>query len=185
MKRIFAAIKVVPEEVISALYYSLFSQLKNERIKWVDLNNIHITLKFFGETPEELIPDITQLLKQISNRNTNFLIHFNKIGIFGSSYDPRVIWLGFDKNLKLENLGQEILSKMENLGFIRDRQNFVPHLTLGRIKYIQDKDAFNNAIRKQQQIKIPPRKIQEIHLIESILKPSGPEYISLESFKLK
>ncbi|MCD4698760.1 MAG: RNA 2',3'-cyclic phosphodiesterase [Bacteroidales bacterium] len=185
MKRIFAAIKITPDEGFMNIYYGLKNALKNEKIKWVDPHNIHITLKFFGETIEGLIPDISDSLKHIAANHSSFDIKFSKTGVFGSSYKPRVIWLGIEKNEILESLGQDILSNIGRLGFKHDRQNFVPHLTLGRIKYIENKRSFNEEIKKYSNAEMQKQIITKFHLIESKLKPSGPEYHTLYSYGLK
>ncbi|MFU8845056.1 MAG: 2'-5' RNA ligase family protein, partial [Bacteroidales bacterium] len=65
MKRLFAAIKVMPDEEFMRVFMTLKRDLKNEKIKWVDPENIHITLKFFGETPESKIPLINDVLSAV------------------------------------------------------------------------------------------------------------------------
>ncbi len=183
MKRLFAAIKVHPSETFLKVYYGLKTNLRNDKIKWVDLENIHITLKFFGETEEERIPQISEKLNEISKSHSNFSLNIKNVGIFGSSYKPRVIWLGIEKNEQLMELGSEILHGMDKIGFKQDRQNFVPHLTIGRVKFIDDKNRFQQVIDKYKSTDIQKQKVAGFILYESILKPQGPEYRVVESFK--
>ena len=122
MKRLFAAIKVNPDENFQEVYYKLRSKLKNEKIKWVDLNNAHITLKFFGETEESEIPLITEVLNQVASQTAPFILTISNIGIFGSYYKPKVIWFGLPENEVLLELGHKVLNRVEEVGFKRDRQ---------------------------------------------------------------
>ncbi len=185
MKRLFAAIKISPEQTFQQIYWNLRGQLKNEKIKWVDLQNIHITLKFFGETPDSRIPDIVHVLDEIQQKFQPFNITLNGVGIFGSSYKPRVIWFGIKENKALMDLGLNVLESADNIGFERDRQNFRPHLTIGRIKYIEDKRSLNKVIEPYRDLKIQESEVTEMHLYESILQPSGPVYKVIQSFSLQ
>ena len=184
MKRIFAAIKINPNEELTKAFYLLKSKLSNEKIKWVELHNLHITLKFFGETDEDLIPKICEHLTICAQSNKIFSFQLKNIGVFGSSYKPRVIWVGIENNNLLKKFGLEVLSEMDKIGFKIDRQNFVPHLTLGRIKFIEDKAIFNKTIGKFSDQLFQQYEVSQFYLIESILKPTGPEYKSLSSFNL-
>lgn len=185
MKRLFAAIKIHPSTGFIRIYTELQNALRIHSIKWVDVNSIHITLKFFGETGEERIPVITNALKKCASGNSLFEIRLRNAGIFGSSYNPRVIWFGIDKNPALEKLAGDVLEAMDHIGFERDRQNFVPHLTVGRIKNIKDKKNFQQIIQKYRSADIQAETVESFHLYESILRQQGPEYKVLESFVLK
>ena len=73
---------------------------------------------------------------------------------------------------------------MAAIGFERDRQNFVPHLTIGRIKNVDDKKFFNQIIEKYATADIQKGNVTEIYLYESILRKEGPIYNVVKSFKL-
>lgn len=184
MKRIFTAIKVHPGEGFLQVFEDLKNNCSHDRITWVDPKNIHITLKFFGETEEERIPAISSLLLDIVGKHNPFELQLKGTGVFGSSYKPRVVWIGIDKNPTLISLGQEVMDSMESLGFKKDRQNFVPHLTLGRIKHIDDKHRFFELIGKYKNSAITSENINELHLIESRLTPKGPLYTVLERYEM-
>ena len=183
MKRLFAAIKIKPEENFHEIYHKLKKQLHHEQIKWVDLQNMHITLKFFGETPEEKIPEIVSVLEKIKLQTIAFSIQVNNVGIFGSSYKPRVIWFGIEQCDKLLRLGLNTLKEVEMIGFERDRQNFRSHLTIGRIKNIDNKKRFNEVIHAYKDAEIQSCEVDEMHLYESILLPLGPNYRVIKSFQ--
>ncbi len=91
MKRIFAAIKINPNDKSLQIYNELKSACRNDKINWVDPHNLHITLKFFGETEENKIADIVSALLEIAKHHTGFSFYLKDVGIFGSHYKPRVI----------------------------------------------------------------------------------------------
>jgi len=184
MKRLFAAIKIHPTAKYISLFNEITSSLRHERIKWVEPENMHLTLKFFGETDEKRIPAIWQALKLAAAENQPFRIKISDTGIFGSRYDPRVVWFGIEHQLMLEKLANSVLTELEKNGWERDRQNFVPHLTIGRIKEIQDKTLFQQIIGKHKRIEIQDEKVTEIILYQSILRREGPLYIKEAAFEL-
>jgi 2'-5' RNA ligase len=182
MKRLFVAIKVNPDEKFLAQFRILKSSLMHERIKWVEDHNIHITLKFFGETEEAKIPRISAVLRSIASQTKPFSFLLKHLGIFGSSYEPRVIWIGIEPYQELEILMRRIRDQLKPLGFDLDRQNLVPHLTLGRVKSLKDKQLFNRSIERFNSISSEKLKTGSFILFESILKKEGPIYRSLDTF---
>lgn len=184
MKRLFAAVKIHPSPEFLKTYNSLKSGLHFTRITWVNPENIHVTLKFFGETEETRIPDISKVLHDVAKRHQPFTSELVNVGIFGSSYDPKVIWFGMEKAEPLKALGADVLKAVESIGWEHDRQNFVPHLTIGRIKNIPDKHLFQTIIDVYKKTRMQEVRVNEFHLYESILTREGPIYKVLETFKL-
>ena len=184
MKRLFVAVKIHPSAEFLKTYNSLKMGLKFSRITWVNPENIHITLKFFGETEEKWIPDISRVLKDVAARHNSFTCELVNVGIFGSSYSPKVIWFGIDRSEPLKKLGIDILQSVEAIGWEPDRQNFVPHLTIGRVKEVPDKHLFQRIIAEHKKTWMQEVSVQEFYLYESILNLQGPVYKVIESYKL-
>ncbi len=184
MKRLFTAIKVTPSEEFLGIYFRLKKSLHQDKIKWVDIDNIHITLKFFGETPVEKINDICDALENSVYDHEPFELSLRDVGIFGSSYKPRVIWLGIDESEELQGLAMDMKHELQLIGYEPDRQNFVPHLTIARIKYIENKKFFQKVIDENKSGFIQKIPVEEIVLFESILHRTGPEYVVVERFIL-
>jgi len=184
MKRLFAAIKVQPSDEFTRVYFNLRKELSYEKIKWVNPDNVHITLKFFGETPEEKIPAINKSLTAASLGVGPFSIRIENTGIFGSSYRPKVIWFGIEDGGAISGLAGNIFEELEKAGWENDRQNFVPHLTIARIKHLKDKNRFQKVIGGFRGRFIQESEINSFHLFESILHQDGPEYRVVETFDL-
>ena len=184
MKRLFAAIKIEPSAEFTRLATLLSQELKHDRINWVELKNIHLTLKFFGETDENQIPAIRKALGNAASQCQPFTLQISRTGIFGSRYEPRVIWFGLDASAPMNELARLSMQELSKAGWEADRQNFVPHLTIGRIKEIRDKQLFQQVIDKYRNTRIQDQPVGEIILYESILMPQGPTYIKLATFPL-
>ena len=184
MKRLFAAIKIIPDEQFLKLYWSLRNSLKHEKIKWVEEENLHLTLKFFGETFDEKIDLICEVLDNFVIDCEPFELQLENVGIFGSSYNPKVIWFGINQFSELQFLHQTITENLKTIGYYPDRQNFVPHLTVARIRKLNDKKLFQKIIDKHKTGLIQKIKIKKLYLFESILLPEGPIYNVIEEYSL-
>ena len=170
----------LPEEILDYLY-EIQNNLKknlNGKINWVAKSKIHITLKFIGNVNESQIKLIKERLNRIDFKK--FKISLDKIGIFPNEEFIRVIWVGLNNDKKIINLQQKIDSDLIDI-FNKD-QEFNAHLTLGRVKSIQDKNEFI----KNLKIKIENKEfeINEFCLVKSELNKEGPKYEILEKFKL-
>ena len=184
MKRLFTAIKFHPTDELLEVFRFLKNNLREEKIKWVEEHNLHLTLKFFGETEEEKIPAIRRAMKTAADRSAGFGLELKGTGIFGSSYNPRVIWFGIEPNPDLQLLYMNLREELEKLGYVPDSQNFVPHLTIGRIKFIKNKRFFQDVIDRYKEDFIQREKVRELYLFESQLRPEGPVYKVIENFVL-
>jgi len=185
MKRLFIALPIHPDPQLIQLVASLKSDLRYDSINWVNITHLHLTLKFVGATKEETIPTIKQAMQRATDGIRPFNMAFDKLGVFGSSYNPRVIWIGLHHpNAMLNQLADKVLNEMDAIGFKRDRQNFVSHLTLGRIREIVDKPFFQQTLQRQPQVVFQQTEVYKIVLIESILNREGPSYIALEVVNL-
>ncbi len=185
MKRLFAAIKIKPKVEFLEIFQGLKQDLKHEKIKWVESYNLHLTLKFFGETDEERIPEIIAALKASVNEHQHFSFDISKIGIFGSSYNPKVVWAGLTETDSLIKLEASVKCSLEGVGYVSDRQNFVPHLTLGRIKNLKDKDLFQDIISNYKEKYFQEVSVKKVYLFESTITKTGPVYTIIEEFNLK
>ena len=101
MKRLFIAIRIPSDEKFTTACRAIRrSSTKLDKINWIDLENIHMTLKFLGDTKEDVIPAIEQKIEELTKPMASFDICLNRIGAFGSRYQPRIIWVGSDDKIK-------------------------------------------------------------------------------------
>jgi RNA 2',3'-cyclic 3'-phosphodiesterase len=185
-KRLFTAIKLHPDNNLIEAFNSLKKSLNHESINWDILDKFHLTLKFFGDTDIEKIPRIIGILNDICKTFENFPISVEKCGVFDNFFrNPRVIWIGIKQNEQLLKLYDKINSGLVELDFAKEKRLFKPHLTIGRIKSIRNKELFKESIEKYANLSFHTEIINSFILYESILKPQGAEYKIIEQFTLK
>ena len=184
MKRVFLAIQFKDNLFLSQYINNIQSSLIAENIKWIEAKNMHLTLHFFGKIDNNLIGKVILELKNTLKRQKKFSIIFNKLGIFGSKYKPRVLWLGMENTKELVQLVTKIDQSLENIGIFSDRQNFVPHLSMGRIKQLNSKKYFQSVLDKHQNFNSGEIVVDRIFLYESILHKDGATYRVLKEFAL-
>lgn len=185
MKRIFIALKIEGGETLLKMISLLKSQLSGERIGWTSSENIHITLSFLGDTEEKLIKDINSMLKKKCEGTGRFELVIKGSGVFRNVNDPRIIWIGIEPSEKLLSLNGVIMKGLTELGIKIEDRPFKPHLTIGRIKRLNDKMTLKALIDKYQNSAIQKSVINEVILYESILLQSGPVYKPLAKFTLE
>lgn len=180
--RLFVAIKIEPQELFSTTYNFLRQALDFNIIKWVDPEHIHLTLKFIGNTNPDEVPRIQEALTIACSGIQPFELNIAKTGIFGSHYNPKVIWFGIEPHEVLQQLAREVSANLETAGFLGDRQNFVPHLTIGRIREIRDKKYFQQLMGRFHEVEIQKQMVTGFNLYESQLFREGPVYNVIESY---
>jgi len=181
-KRLFAAVKIHPSDEFLEIYNQIKTSLRHERITWVNPAAMHLTIKFFGETAVNQIPAISECLKQAVKDVRRFDLEVKNTGMFGSRYEPRVIWFGIEDGNAMQELFRSVSTQLKSIGIMPDRQNFVPHLTIARIKEIRNKQIFQLVLEQYRTHESGKENIKELILYESILQREGPIYKPLEIF---
>ena len=187
MKRTFLAIPIHGGTEFPALTQRLQRNLEHERrnINWCKTDQVHLTLKFVGDTPDQDVPKIIEACQQVAKRHQPFMMDFNRTGIFGSNHSPRVLWLGMkDEPKALYELEEDVLDAFDGIGYLRNRQNFVPHLTVCRIKTLVDKPFFQQVIQGIEQKTYLHADVKEIVYFQSFLQPTGAFYKTLKRIPL-
>lgn len=185
MKRLFIAIPLTPDTAFIQWMEVLKKKLHYEAINMAKPENLHLTLKFLGETPESKIPQILSAIQNGTPDHGAIHLQLDTLGLFGSRYDPRVIWLGSStKCSELQLLTDSIFTQLDSIGYKRDRQNFVPHITIARIKKLHEKKIFQQVISSSPPLPIQQMDAEQFFLFESTLQKSGPFYTIQHCFQL-
>jgi 2'-5' RNA ligase len=175
--RLFIAIEI-PEEVKEYIV-KIQKDIDDtaNKIRFADKNQIHLTLKFLGEVQPDKADVIKEELKRISFNP--FSVQLDKIGVFPDEGYIRVIWVGLKPEEPILELQKDIDEALEKS--FKKEKNFKAHITLARVKYIEDKENF---INKLKNIEIENKKIEvnNFKLVKSTLTPEGPVYENLMVF---
>lgn len=171
--RLFISIEI-PQEIKKEIE-KIQNCLPEFQGKKTEFENLHLTLKFLGEVSENKLNEIKSALSQV--KCSSFETKIYQLGFFSPS-QIRIIWLSMSN---CEILQKEIDEKLSNI-FSKEKR-FMSHLTIARIKEVENKKRFIELINK---INIPEMRFQINHfnLMQSYLKSSGPEYKILEKFNL-
>ena len=186
-KRLFIAVPFRFDAAFAQKFALLRScTCRLDRANWVDPSLFHLTLKFLGETGVERIPDICRAVEEAVRGLSPFEFVLDKVGVFGSRYQPRVLWLGPGETpAEMLALQQRVERQLVRAGFPRNIGNFVCHLTLARINYIDSKPFFWGQLERHAGLFSETVGVREVILYESLLqKGRAPRYVALEKFAL-
>jgi 2'-5' RNA ligase len=147
------------------------------RVKWVRPQNIHLTLKFLGNTATADTDKITAAMALAARNCPVVSLAAKGIGVFPNVRRPRVIWAGLNGQLEiLSNLQQTLDAHLADLGFPRETRAFKSHLTLGRVKGKIASARIKAAIDKLKEFESGSFEINQVILFKSELRPSGAVY---------
>lgn len=183
-KRIFAAVKIHPGTEFLRIYNSIKRELSGERITWVNPDVMHLTIRFFGEIPEEEIAEIAESLTDAAIRSTSVNMEIKGVGFFGRIREPRVIWFGIEHAGTLLALEQQVRKNLMAIGYHPEKEVFKPHLTIGRVKQPVNPDIFSKVMEQFKNSMIQQVTLSELILYESILNTRGPQYVALKKMVL-
>lgn len=185
MKRLFIAVPVQPSPALISLTTYLKNVLKDEKINWVDLQNMHFTLQFLGDTPENLIPAIARETGKVSETFRQASGKLKGLGYFSKNRIPSVLYTHLENMPELNQMATGIRKALEVAGITADSKEFRAHLTLGRIRLLNDRRHFIQTVEHLKDLMIQEVSASEIILYESQLRSAGPVYRKLASFSLK
>lgn len=184
--RTFIAIEI-PAEIQNKIG-ELQNSLKKigGRVSWTKPGNIHLTLKFLGDTDEKIIDEIATELQQIVKDRASFKININGAGVFPNFKRPRVIWVGArSEGKQLQELAAKVQDCMENFGFEKERRRFSAHLTLGRVKDTKGIEAVMEQLKSYENFEMGSFDVKQFYLIKSELHSAGAIYTPLKKIILK
>lgn len=184
--RVFIAIELSDE--IKDTLARIQSHLKyaGADIKWVEKNNIHLTLKFLGEIDEKKREKVEAALDEAVKSVRPFEISLKDIGAFPKIEFLRVIWAGLDKGAKESaEAAAKIDEALSKIGFDKETRPFAAHLTIGRVRSPKNKDALKEKIDSlsKQFTANSSQYINSINLFQSTLTPTGSIYTKLHESK--
>ncbi len=186
--RAFIAIEL-PEEVKVQLR-QLQERLKvgkEEAVKWVEPEGIHLTLKFLGNVAWEKVEEISRAASYVAGKVRPFVLWPEGLGAFPNLRIPRVVWVGVSGDLEvllaLQKQLEQVLSK---LGFEKEKA-FSPHLTLGRVREKAPhriRELLGSEISELEVPEMTHFKVTSLSLMRSMLTPGGARYTRLSSLAL-
>ena len=190
--RIFIAINL-PENIKRKLFDhqekidEMFAFADSSPVRWTKKENLHITLFFLGYVADQEILDVCRIVKEAAQKNEPFSLNLNKISYGPPGKKPRMIWVAGEKSKELGKLQRDLecsLLQRKISVTAKESRPYSTHITLGRLKQWQFKN-----IEPEERPEISEDislnfEVQSIEIMESKLKPAGPDYLILESMEL-
>jgi len=188
--RAFIAVEI-PHEIHKAIENKtapLRATLGNSLIRWVPTSNMHLTLKFLGDTSPTNVEMLAQILSAEAGQHPAFKIQFRGLGVFPNPKRPRVIWIGIQAPEELAALQHGIKSAAAKLGYPPEERPYSPHLTIGRVKQgpnSGDMQKIRTALEGTKVGELGTAPVNAVHLFKSDLKPTGAVYTCLHTASLR
>ncbi|MBW1847267.1 MAG: RNA 2',3'-cyclic phosphodiesterase, partial [Deltaproteobacteria bacterium] len=155
------------------------------KVKWVQPENMHLTLKFLGGIHKDAKEKIEDVISDAAKNYGPMQFSVRGMGVFPGVKRPRVVWCGLKGDTaSLVHLQGQLDEKLIDLGFSKEKRPFKGHLTLGRVKGSISPEKIIDAMKEISGFGSKPFKVEAITLFSSDLKPSGAVYTRLKSISL-
>jgi len=188
--RAFIAVNLSPEilERIEQVSLDLQTRMKDVPVRWVPVENIHLTLKFLGNVSTANLEILKDILGKVVSSHSECDISVGGIGAFPKPHNPRVIWVGMEVPQELVTLQHNIEIETARLGYSREHRPFSPHLSFGRVSRnasAQDVHAIAEVLENYKVGFLGATRLKSVYLYRSDLKPDGAVYTPIYSAPLE
>jgi 2'-5' RNA ligase len=170
MIRLFAAVPV-PDEIAQGL---VRRQQGLDGARWRSVDQMHLTLRFFGEIREDVARDLDAELAGVDGGGAFDLV-LEGVGAFGEGRDIHAIWAGVAENPALKRLAKACETAARRAGLKPDTRQYRPHVTLAYLRHA-DPDRVAAWIQANNLLKSPPIRVDRFGLYSSFLAGEGAHY---------
>ena len=161
------------------------ADIKRGDAKWVNPENIHLTLKFLGQIRDEQIVDVCKITGDVVSRHKAFELDVESVGRFGGR-SARVLWVGTGQNCeKMLQLQQDLEQHLDLAGWPREARKFSGHLTLCRIRNARAGMKLAQLAKAYKEYKLGTMPVDSVLVYQSQLTPQGPIYTVLGKYGLQ
>jgi len=158
--------------------------VSDAKLKLVNLDQLHLTLKFLGDTREELLPHIVNVMKESVHGIEPFKVRLIGTGAFPSKSYMRVIWVGLEDGGTIKQIARKLNQDLEKYGYDKEEREFSPHVTIARVKSPKGKESLGAILSVHEKDVFGEQMINSIRLKKSVLSPKGPTYYTVEEVAL-
>jgi 2'-5' RNA ligase len=184
--RTFVAVEI--DAAVRQRAGELIEQLRGSGadVKWVEVENLHLTLKFLGEVRSREIPQVCEAVERAAAGAERFELELSGAGAFPNVRRPRTVWLGAGKGSEeMVLLHKEVEAALGKLGFRPEQRRFQPHLTIGRVRRGGPAVAeLGQLIEQRADFFAGRADVQQVVVFSSQLDRSGPTYEALSRARL-
>ncbi|MDD5594238.1 MAG: RNA 2',3'-cyclic phosphodiesterase [Candidatus Margulisbacteria bacterium] len=172
--RLFISVEL-PDEIKKSIA-GMIARLKETgaAVKWVEEENLHLTLKFIGEVAERQLAELISGVEEKIGGSGKFQIKLENLGTFPEGEQPRVVWVGVSD-------GGE---RLKDLARLLAEREFVSHVTIGRIKDNKGVDKLIERVRSFGSSEFGGAPVDRVSIMKSTLTSKGPVYEKIKEVKL-
>lgn len=178
----FVAVDLPPTDALDRFTAALRDSGGSLRV--IDPRQVHVTLKFLGETEEGLADAIIDALRRSTQDVHPFRVRIVGTGCFPSRSRIHVVWVGMEDPGPLPRIAGRLDAELEPLGFPRDRRPFSPHVTIARVKTRRNLDGVRRAMDAFAVETFGEHDVRDIRLKKSVLSPEGATYSTVGRVEL-
>jgi 2'-5' RNA ligase len=185
MRKLFLAIaakdglETIAPPIIKKL--KMHAEQKEIEVRWVPVDNYHVTLVFLGNTPDEKIPEIESITENIVQKFAPFSLKITDIGAFPDEFSSRVLWFGVQNSKALRSLQDNLATDLKDIIYKSEEGDYTPHLTIGRLRNPhRTKDMTSPFVRKR----FAKIEIKDVILYETVGTVPFQVYKPLKTFRL-
>jgi 2'-5' RNA ligase len=155
-------------------------------VKWVEAENLHVTLLFLGEVEDRDVPALCRAVAEVCAAQAAFRLSVEGVGCFPNPRRPRVVWVGAGAGgADLIALHDALEPPLLALGcYRREERQYTPHITLGRVRGDRSTGELANALARKTDWQAGVTLVREVRVLSSELTPKGPVYATLSRAKL-
>ena len=154
------------------------------QLKLVDMELLHTTLKFLGDTDEALVPELVAAMERAAKEIGPLAVWLRGTGAFPSASRINVVWVGIEGAEPLARIAANLEEECAGLGFRPEGRRWEPHVTVARVKGPRNLDRVRAAIAAFASEEFGGATVDRIRLKRSVLKPEGPEYTTVAEVPL-
>jgi 2'-5' RNA ligase len=163
---------------------NLRAAIPKHHASWARVENLHLTIKFFGEVEQSKIARIASAAARAIDNLSRFETSISGTGAFPKTSQPRVLWIGIeDQTGKLRELHEEFEKECATEGFSKEERGFRPHLTIARIRKPEGARALAE-LNQKLGFESMSLEVNELVVFRSELSSKGSKYTALSRHKL-
>ena len=157
-----------------------------QSVKWFAVANLHLTLKFLGEVPTVELAEICQRVTSAVAASPPLEIECDHVGAFPSSSRPRTLWLGIGAGAQqVSQLQGSVERGLQQLGFRRERRQYHPHITLGRVtSSVASSPALSDLLERADFGTPVTSLVEEVVVVASQISREGSDYQRIATIPL-
>jgi 2'-5' RNA ligase len=155
-------------------------------VRWTDLENYHVTLKFLGDIRGTRVETVKQVMREVAESTAPFHARIGAFGAFPTIRRPEVLWVGIEASPELRCLKQDLEWGLAGHDFPRETRAFHPHITLGRASSDSGAGAFRGLDDLVADLEHDGEfVVRSVDLLQTHRTEDGVRYSSVESVRLR